>query len=71
MSTIKREYERTSANAWDYGKSQDGTESWTVLAKAKGTAGNLAEYAYCREVHYPDGEVELCYLSDASEEEVA
>jgi hypothetical protein len=65
MKEIKREWQRISAEAWDYGRNWDGTESWTVLARAKGTAGNMAGYAYCREVHSLNGEVELFYLSDA------
>lgn len=60
----EREWERISADAWDYGRSGE-QESWTVIAQARGTSGNMAEYAYCREVHSPDGEINLFYLSDA------
>ena len=61
-----REWERVSIDAWDYGRFGD-YESWTVIAKAVGTAGNMAKYAYCREVHEV-GEVNLFYLSDAEVE---
>lgn len=51
-------YERVSQTAWDFCQG-DSCQSWQVIGKKVGTAGNMAKYAYCREYRYPDGTIEI------------